>query len=44
VLAALRQAGEQAMDRIRKAANQPVSRGRDARNEAKVAPAANAQP
>jgi ATP-binding cassette subfamily C exporter for protease/lipase len=38
VLAALRQAGEQAMDRVRKAANQPVSRRRDAENAASVAP------
>ncbi|KLN52079.1 type I secretion system permease/ATPase [Variovorax paradoxus] len=44
VLAALRQAGEQAMDRVRKAANQPVSRRRDAENAASAAPEASPQP
>jgi ATP-binding cassette subfamily C exporter for protease/lipase len=44
VLAALQKAGEQAMDRIRKAANQPVSRQRDADNAASVAPEPSPQP
>jgi ATP-binding cassette subfamily C exporter for protease/lipase len=47
VLAALRQAGEQAVDRIRKAANQPVSIRRNADNAASVAsitPEASPQP
>jgi ATP-binding cassette subfamily C exporter for protease/lipase len=44
VLAALRQAGEQAADRMRKAANQPVSRQRDAENAASVVPEASPQP
>ncbi|MGJ3704378.1 type I secretion system permease/ATPase [Variovorax sp. AFSI2.2] len=44
VLAALRQAGEQAVDRIRKAANQPVSIRRNAENAASVTPEASPQP
>jgi ATP-binding cassette subfamily C exporter for protease/lipase len=44
VLAALRQAGEQAADRMRKAANQPGSRSRSAGNPAVVAAQASPQP